>query len=96
MVWLIAIVSIIVVLQILYIGLVRKDVENGFLSQDMKLNRFGTTLGELRRKTDTTSSNTDHLHDRVRRLENELKAVQFLCTKLMAEKQEKEDEKQIF
>ena len=43
MVWLIAIVSIIVVLQILYIGLVRKDVENGFLSQDMKLNGSKTS-----------------------------------------------------
>ena len=93
MILFVGITSVIVFLQLLYLGLVRREVEMGFLGQDATITRFGTTLAEIRKKNDRTSDNSDYLNQRISKLEIELEQFKMLYMKLLAERVEERDKK---
>jgi len=93
MIWYVILTSVIVLLQILYLGLIRRDVELGFKGQDASMARFGAELAGIRKKGDKTSYNTDYLEQRISKLEVELDQFRVLTMKLMADRMEDAERK---
>lgn len=91
MVWFVAITSFIVFLQLLYLGSCRRDMDLGFASQDALLNRFGTMIAEIRKKTDRTHSDTEHLEYKLNKVETELAQIKVLFTQILAQKMEEDE-----
>lgn len=93
MIWFVALTSFVVFLQLLYLGICRRDMEIGFASQDALLNRFGTTIADIRKKADRTHSNTEHLEHRLNKIEDELGQVKMLFSKILAAKMDEDEAK---
>lgn len=90
MVWFLVIVGVVVVLQLLYLGGCRRDMELGFASQEAVLSRFGAMIAEIRKKGDVTQSSTEHLEYRLTKIETEMAQLKGLLTQMIAIKADEE------
>ncbi|MAK62847.1 MAG: hypothetical protein CMK09_17905 [Ponticaulis sp.] len=88
MVWLLVAAGVIILLQIGYIGLCRRDMEMGFLSQDAMLTRFGVEVAELRKRANSQTSKSESMEYRLSKMETELSQIKVLFGKLLAEREE--------
>ena len=94
MIWVAVILGVIVLLQVIYTGYIRWDVEMGFLGQDAVLARHGSTVTELNKKIDKLESENGQLSQRIWKTESELDSLKQLCRSIERAEREARLERQ--
>ncbi|MAP95394.1 MAG: hypothetical protein CMK07_10625 [Ponticaulis sp.] len=95
MIWFAAGAGMFIVLQLLYLGICRKEVEDGFAAQQALLHRFGGVIDDVRRRANNTHGTAEHLNQRLTKVEVELSQLKLLLKQII-EKQEKLENRNYF